>query len=172
MPENGDGARSEQSQSGKEAEYTAEFNAFWDVYPRKQRKQDAFTSWKCKGKRSPDEVKNIMLAAEAYGKAMRYLEKSPDVILHPTTFLNKNRWQEWLPPDGAEYLEAREIAKRLNTNTDRKAPYPRGRPQHEPEPVPDTYVEAKAMAERRKAERERRGATLDAEFRNLGGEIT
>ena len=142
------------------------------------RKQEAFATWK-KRKREGVDVEAVLAAATAYGKAMAYLGKDPDVILHPKTFLNENRWEDWLPPDGSSYLEAREIAKR-------KSEYGRdGRTPPVIEPTPSTYEEAKALMERK--ERERGGPTtyeeakealnarlrmndnvIDADFRHVG----
>ena len=176
--EDGEGARSGTRRNGKGVEYTADFEAFFSAYPRRLRKQEAFATWE-RRKREGVDVEAVIAAATAYGKAMAYLGKGSDVILHPKTFLNENRWKDWLPPDGVAYLEARELAKR-------KAEYGRdGRTPPVIEPSPSTYEEAKALMERK--ERERGGPTtyeeakaamdprlhandnvIDADFRHVG----
>jgi hypothetical protein len=114
---------------GKGIEYTADFEKFWEVYPRRVRKRDAFTHWKpviAKGSSAAE----IAAAAKAYAAAMRYLERAPDKIMHPQSFIMANRWRDWLPPDGPEYLEAQETYRRT-----RRAAQPRARPT----PDPDRY---------------------------------
>ena len=149
-----DGARPRKQKDGKGAEYTAEFEDFWNKYPRKLRKPDALASWNVQV-RDKSAIPGIVAASEAYGKAMAYLATPPNMIMHPPTFLNKGRWQEWLPPDGAAYLEARETARRMATGSNGKQQYPRGEPVHGAgESKPKTYEEAKALLEERKRREE------------------
>jgi hypothetical protein len=99
--------------SGKGTEYSAEFMEFWTAYPRRVRKKDAFKHWKpviAKGASAAE----IVTAANAYSAAMGYLERAPDMIMHPQTFIMADRWRDWLPPDGQEYLDAREAYRRMS----------------------------------------------------------
>ena len=127
-PEEGDGAR--KKQSGKGIEYTSEFEEFWSVYPRQVRKSDAFSAWNAR-KKEGLPVPEILKAAQTYAKAMTFLCKPPEKIMHPTTFINAERWRGWLPPDGQEYLDAKQTAKML------------GKPGNG-KPMSDAYDQAKA----------------------------
>ncbi|GHV51292.1 hypothetical protein FACS1894216_05060 [Synergistales bacterium] len=108
-----------------ESEYPPEFEAFWAVYPRQVRKKDAFAHWKPNIR--ADDAPRVIEAAETYAKASRCLGKSPDKIMHPQTFIMSERWLGWLPPDGAEYLDARKSYIAQNTarapNGDAHNPY-------------------------------------------------
>ena len=57
----------------------------------------------------------MLEASEAYAKAAMFLQKPPDKVMHASTFINSGRWKDWIPPDGAEYADAREIYRR-NSN--------------------------------------------------------
>ena len=110
-PEDG-GARA--NCDGKGIEYTAAFIEFWEAYPRRVRKKDAFKHWTpliTKGA----VVAEIVAAAKAYAAAMRYLERAPDKIMHPQTFIMTDRWRDWLPPEGQEYMDAQETYRRIHS---------------------------------------------------------
>jgi hypothetical protein len=110
-PSEDGGARAKDS--GKGIEYTTDFEEFWAAYPRRVRKKDAFKHWTpviAKGAAAAE----IVAAAKAYAAAMRYLERAPDMIQHPQTFVMSDRWREWLPPNGQEYLDARETYRRTH----------------------------------------------------------
>jgi hypothetical protein len=104
-PSEDGGARTKDG--GKGIEYTTEFEEFWEAYPRRVRKKDAFKHWK-PVLANGTVAAEIVVAAKTYAMATRYLERAPDKIMHPQTFIMADRWREWLPPSGQEYLDARE----------------------------------------------------------------
>ena len=145
-PDESDGARPGPRRDGKGARYSPEFEAFWAEYPRKLRKRDALAAWNG-AKRSGARVEELMSATGAYARAVKFLGRAPDMVLHAATFLNRERWRGWLPPDGEEFLEARAVAKQ-------RASPGNGR-GNEPliTPLPKTYAEAKANMDRKIRER-------------------
>jgi hypothetical protein len=128
-PSEDGGARAESS--GKGTGYTAEFEGFWEIYPRKVSKKDAFRHWKPKIAKC-GYAADIMAAAKAYAAAMKYLDRPPGMILHPDRFITSERWRDWLPPDGREYLDAQETYRRTHRS---------GQPRAQPPPDPDRYSE-------------------------------
>lgn len=80
-------------------EYSPEFEAFWEKYPRKVNKRGAFKCWRTR-LRSGVSVDNLMLAVEHYAAACA--GKEEQYILHGATFLGpNNRWQDYLVPQPA-----------------------------------------------------------------------
>ena len=123
-PSEDGGAR--EKDGGRGIEYTTEFEEFWSEYPRRVRKKDAFKHW------TPviaigSSAAEIVAAAKAYAAAMRYLERAPDKIMHPQTFIMADRWRYWLPPDGQEYLDAQETYRMMHSTRQ-----PRAQPQANP----------------------------------------
>lgn len=169
-PDESDGARPGPRRDGKGARYLPEFEAFWAEYPRKVRKQDALRAWSG-AKRSGGDADSVVSAARAYAEAVKTLGRMPDMVLHAATFLNRERWRGWLPPDGEEFLEARAVAKqRVSPGNGRG---------NEPliTPLPKTYAEAKANVDRKLRERaeqvKQRAVELgyiDAEVLSRGGD--
>lgn len=94
---------------GKEADTPAAFAAFWATYPRKVQKQTALKAWRTLVKQGASDA-DILNAAAAYRSATRRRATPQDRIMHPSTFLRENRWQDWTPPDGASYLEEKKLA--------------------------------------------------------------
>jgi hypothetical protein len=79
---------------GKDTEYTQEFLEFWDYYPRKLRKKEAFQKWKIL-------MRNGIDRAEFDRAVTNYVEsvkgKDEQYILHPATFLGPNeRWRDYV----------------------------------------------------------------------------
>lgn len=74
---------------------TAEFDAFWDAYPRKAGKGDARTAW-TKALRKTD--------AQTLIRAAQTLRDDPNLpeqryIAHPATWLNGERWEDGPLPE-------------------------------------------------------------------------
>ena len=67
-----------------------EFNAFWEVYPRKVGKGQARRAYKGARKKAPQET--LVTTAKAYAVAVRGNGKEPEFICHPSTWLNGERW--------------------------------------------------------------------------------
>lgn len=75
------------------------FDDFWIVYPRRVRKQDSVKTWEkvLKEKANPQD---IITAAINYAVYCKQRGTLPDYILHPPTFLNKERWKDYLKAEG------------------------------------------------------------------------
>lgn len=94
------------SQGGGRGEYyPPDFELFWADYPRKVQKQAAFRAWLgiVRHGANPKDVNN---AAAAYQAAVVRNRRPMDKTMHATTFMHEDRWKDWLPPDGASYLES------------------------------------------------------------------
>ena len=131
--DNGGGARSENT-NGKEEPYLRDFETFYSAYPRKVQKRPAFKAWQTL-RRQGAQTHDLLNAAAAYQSATVAKGTPQDKIMHPATFLHEDRWRDWLPPDGASYLEARGLAR--SRTQDRGSPA---------KPVlPRSYEEAEAM---------------------------
>ena len=72
------------------SEYTQDFLAFWNAYPRRVKKSGAFAAWK-----------NARIDIETVLAALAWQTKTPDwqrdggtFIPHPTTYLNQRRWED------------------------------------------------------------------------------
>ena len=68
------------------AVYTDEFLKFWNIYPRKEAKPDAFKAFK---KIKAEELDKILrhVPMFCHGKESQY-------IPHPASYLNKRRWED------------------------------------------------------------------------------
>ena len=92
-------------------------------------------------------------AAETYGKVAAWKGTPADKLKLPSTFLHEDRWRDWLPPDGASYLEAVKLAQSQQ----------RDRPRLTEQRWAESYEEA----------RERYGdeapVSVDVEFRDMNG---
>jgi hypothetical protein len=132
--------------SGKGIEYTAEFEEFWDAYPRHVAKKDAFAAWKGQKRDKTVDAELVTQSARTYADAMRSLGKEEAYMLHAKTFLNKGRWREWLKPEGAAYLDA---VKQYRDSETRK----RGSP---PPPLPPEAMERQSQRDRESEEYFRR----------------
>ena len=88
------------------------FHKFWEVYPRKVAKADAFKVWiriTTVGEKQPDGKftkaipADIILSVDGYLASIAKLKTEPQFIKHAATFLNAERWRDYLP--GAEALK-------------------------------------------------------------------
>jgi uncharacterized protein YdaU (DUF1376 family) len=75
--------------------YSDDFESFWGFYPRRVEKKPAFAKWNALVKKgvSPDD---IITACKHYLTACK--GKDEQYIKHPATFLEKDRWMEFLAP--------------------------------------------------------------------------
>jgi hypothetical protein len=73
----------------------AEFDMFWDAYPRKTAKKDAIRAWK-KLNPSPALVDKILRAIGRQRESRQW--KVDAVICHPATWLNGARWEDEMEP--------------------------------------------------------------------------
>jgi len=75
--------------------YTAEFESFWSIYPRKKEKADAFATWKQLNK---EQKKEVAIASVNYAEECRLNQTEEQYIKHAKSFLNKKkeRWKDYL----------------------------------------------------------------------------
>ena len=77
-------------------EYTPEFEHFWIEYPKDRRvdKKEAFAAWK---KINPDEelIDTIVASVREWSTSEQW--QDPSYIPHPTTWLNRRRWESHPP---------------------------------------------------------------------------
>lgn len=69
--------------------YTPEFEEFWNAYPRKVGKKEAFDVWLRATKKTNAEI--IIRCAENYAAACRRNETEERYIAHPKTFLHPDK---------------------------------------------------------------------------------
>jgi hypothetical protein len=74
----------------EKSEYSADFLAFWNAYPRRVKKSGAAVAWK-----------NARIDLQTVLDALAWQTKTPDwtrdggtFIPHPTTYLNQRRWED------------------------------------------------------------------------------
>jgi hypothetical protein len=75
-------------------EYTcAKFNTFYEAYPKKKDKFDAYKIWQ---RLSPslDLVAEIMSGLEGAKKSLDWIKEGGKYIPLPSTWLNKRRWED------------------------------------------------------------------------------
>ena len=83
--------------------YTVEFLSFYEGYPRKEAKPDAYKAW---SKLSPSNgvVKAIMAGLEAWKKNPNWLKDNGQYIPLPASWLNKRRWEDEITTSKGEQL--------------------------------------------------------------------
>jgi len=84
--------------------YPPEFESFWNNYPKKKEKKDAYITWKTLTKKQQEEV---IIAAKHYKMETDALETQETYIKFPKTFLNKKK-EKW-----KDYMEPPKIKKRM-----------------------------------------------------------
>lgn len=73
--------------------YTEDFLKFWNAYPNKQKKGDAFKAWK-KLKPSQELVAEILSAVEKAKGSREWQKNNGEFIPHPSSWLNGRRWED------------------------------------------------------------------------------
>jgi len=73
------------------------FEEFWSAYPRKVNKKEAMTSWN-KAKTPP--LEEVLSAIEKQRKSDQWLEDGGKYIPYPSTWLNKEKWNDELISGG------------------------------------------------------------------------
>lgn len=88
----------EQVNKGTMEQYPADwdFDVFWNEYPKKVDKQNAFKAWK---KLKPDEDlrDKIISAIRSWKDSEQWNKENGQYIPYPATWLNKRRWEDDLP---------------------------------------------------------------------------
>lgn len=80
---------------GVPADYSQEFEEFWEVYPRKKEKKRAYTAFKRAKKKHG--VQTIMQGTKAYADESEFKKTEEQFIKHATTFLNNESYLEFEP---------------------------------------------------------------------------
>lgn len=70
-----------------------DFDAFWELYPRKVAKADARKAWK---RRKPEEQGRAILALHHHAVYWAATGTEPQYIPHPATWLNGERYDDEL----------------------------------------------------------------------------
>lgn len=72
-----------------------QFDEFWNMYPRRVGNADALTAWNNAIKRNADP-NEIYKAVANYKINIQQSETETKYIKHPASFLNKDRWKDYL----------------------------------------------------------------------------
>lgn len=70
--------------------YPADFEAFWDVYPRREKKGDALKAW-TQAKRVAGSAATIVAGARRYREDPN---RAPQFTQHPATWLRARGWED------------------------------------------------------------------------------
>ncbi|MBD1601163.1 hypothetical protein [Pseudomonas typographi] len=102
--DSGENDPSEQASAGKPDPYTAEFESFWQEYPKRNTnspKKAAWRVWKARVREGIDPS-DLITAARNYHTEQRALGKvGSSYVKHPATFLGPDEWwREYLRPAG------------------------------------------------------------------------
>lgn len=93
--------------SPKGAEPVSGFDEFWDAYPRKVGKPNALKAWK----RLKPDISTVLAALKRQKASEQWTKDDGQFIPHPTTWLNREGWQDAVagekPVVSTEELEAR-----------------------------------------------------------------
>ncbi len=120
------------SRSGKgktSGQYSRDFELWWQGYPRKVGKRAAFAAWKVR-LREGITVASLTEARDCYAAACERKGTEPDYIMHPSTFLGKNRrFEDFLEAETSRKEDERawqeatdETIRRLYAQTGRTPP--------------------------------------------------
>lgn len=74
----------------------ADFDRFWQIYPRKIAKKKAREDWIKKHKPSAELAEQIINAVEQQKRTI-WKNEDPQYIPHATTWLNQGRWEDEIP---------------------------------------------------------------------------
>lgn len=79
---------------GKDStEYTDQFEAFWNAYPKKVSKKTAYKSWS-KITFTDGLFEKIMLSLKNCTESKQWKKDNGEFIPHPSTWLNQERWND------------------------------------------------------------------------------
>lgn len=73
----------------------AEFEAFWDAYPRHEGKQKARTAFE----KVEEPIETLLDAIAQHKRSAQWVKDGGQFIPHPATWLNGKRWEDQLPMD-------------------------------------------------------------------------
>ena len=96
----GEGKEGREGKGKDHAEYTREFEEFWDRYPKKVGKGDAFRAWKKINPGSELRAK-ILWAVDQQKRSEQWQRDRGQYVPNPATWLNQARWDDE-PEAGAQ----------------------------------------------------------------------
>jgi len=73
--------------------YTTDFEEFWNVYPRKEKKYDTFLIWS-RLKPNAELQKTMLNSVKALKLSDDWIKNGGKYIPHPSTYLNGRRWED------------------------------------------------------------------------------
>lgn len=89
-------------QPRKQSNYSEDFEKFWEVYPRRLNKADAYKHFSARI-RDGESLENIMAATERYAINCKKDHTDEKFIMHPSTFLGTSlRYRDYLPREKEE----------------------------------------------------------------------
>jgi hypothetical protein len=77
------------------------FDLFWAKYPRRLAKADALKVWTRLVKKEKADPALVLAAVDGYLAAIKKAGTEERFVKHPATFLNADRWRDYLPDGGA-----------------------------------------------------------------------
>lgn len=92
-------------------DYTVEFDQFWKVYPRKEKKSEALKAFQ---KISPDQdlLDRIISDVQARAQTHDWTKENGKYVPHPTTYLNQQRWEDEAPASNVTPMKRKDGAVR------------------------------------------------------------
>ena len=82
--------------------YTAQFIAFWEMYPRKKSKGDAVKAF---GKVKPSEYQAVRAGLEAAIQSPEWKKNGGEFIPYPASWLNSRGWEDEMPKASGSTLD-------------------------------------------------------------------
>ena len=79
--------------TGVSDDYTDDFELFWNVYPKKVGKKDAFNAFK----KAKQPVQLLIHAVQEQMQSSQWQKEDGRYIPNPATWLNQGRWDDTLP---------------------------------------------------------------------------
>lgn len=100
---------SSSSSPSKNNIYTDSFLKFWNVYPKKVGKKNAFKAFQ-KAKEKPP-IGELVKIIESHKKSDQWKRDNGQYIPNPATWLNQGRWEDELPEDEQQKKRQERIAR-------------------------------------------------------------
>lgn len=84
-------------------EYSKEYLSFWEVFPKKVGKGDAWKAWK-KAKLPNTEV--ILASVKEHASSDQWQREGGRFIPNPATWLNQRRWEDEVPKNKSSQIKS------------------------------------------------------------------
>ena len=93
----------EEGRWGSKKPHEDDFNAWYEIYPRKRQPQSAFRAYVAARKTATAD--ELLESAKWRAKAAERLKTPADKIAYPATFLNTDKWRDWANATAAAVAE-------------------------------------------------------------------